>query len=354
MKSSRVNGFLVIAIVLTVLLLAGVVFCGIHIVSEKMLSVRPKTFGISELSSMPKDGLSGSFSKVFQEKEFLPEFYMISKGTSISPFSFGFYIHFDVKTSNKTTDKLLAVGIDRGIHKGGLILVTTNNIAVVSPHGFFALNPDSWVKNDYLNLYYYLENWAEGDGNISGDRENLTDFSINDKTVSWTYHDNNFTINRKNLTFNRNYTLYSLITESEFIPTLPPFLFLGLIILFLILAGIFLWKIGNYDLSLACFYSIAAIVGVGGISLFIYAYLPISIVPLASFLSGGILFSIPIIMLWAALSLDKTLGYFWLIIGVITATSIGNQLFEYIWPIVIGIVFLTVIVLAICVPTKNK
>jgi hypothetical protein len=358
MRNYRVSGFLVVAIVTAVLLLVPTVYSGMLIFSDRVSSMETVTHNIQPLDMLPEgeEVLVLNSSAPDFPADLLPEIFYISAGTKIPRADFGFAIYINQKYSDFVKPKLLALGITNGIHNGGMIFKTSNNLTIVSPLGMFSRDLIGWQSCDYSNLMKFMKRWQEDNGLIAGDTKGFEFIHFDPATdiFSWEHMGSKFEASSQRLEHTPSLDPLATITHKPIIPTLPPVLFLAIAALLLIIASILLWKIGSFDMSIALFATIPALVLIGGLSIFFTPYIPSSIIPLASFLCGGLLWTIPIFFIWGSLELDKAVGFFWVTLVILYLVTIANFLFPFVWLGMICLLTITVIILAVMVPVGKR
>lgn len=366
MKNYKVNGFLVAAIVVAFVLLCATVYGGYLIFDIEETAIEPNVYGVASLndlltdyeaesafylktqSAIPNAESYSRFGDI--PRSLLPELLSCSAGTGIPVKHFGFIMYTDYP-------KLLAVGVSSGLHEGAFILTTDYNTAVMSPAGLFIKEEIAWNRRDYPNLLRFLRSDEAKIAIINKDCffESLN-FDI-DGNITWETSKYSMSYSTGSLTSEPKADLMTRLQGSSIIPTMPPLLYLGITILLLLIGAILLWKMKSYDMSIACFALIPAIAMVGGMSIYLIMYgfyIPSTLLPMASFLLTGLLWSIPLVLLWVSLGTEKALGLFWLSFGLLFAVTILNLLFPYIWLGTVGVLTILVIVCAILVPSDTR
>jgi len=366
MKNNKVNGFLVAAIVVVFFLLCATVYGGYLIFGMEEIQCEPNAYSVASIDDIVTDDdvesafyiktmstITGTEShSAFGDipSSLIPDLLSCSAATGISIKHIGFVMYTD-------HPKLLAVGISSGLHKGAIILPTDYNVAVLSPAGLFIEEEIAWNRRDYPNLLPFLR--SDRTKVAYTDDVNIFESLKFDAggNITWKTDDFSMAYSAGSLTYTPKADLMTRLQKNSIIPTMPPYLYMGIATLLLLIGGILLWKIKSYDMSIACFALIPAMVMVGGMSLYLVMYgfyIPSTLLPMTAFIFTGLAWSIPLVLLWVALGAERALGLFWLSFGILFTVTILDKLFPFVWLVAIGVITILVIISAILVPSDNR
>ena len=365
-NSAKTNFYLVWAILLTAILLVPTVYCGISIYENRALQSTEISMYVTQFEK-PKLGftsLKGKLSFEIDESLTAP-LQEVSNSTGVPKSYFGFCVYLSEDDTKLSTPKILAVGVKDGAFEGGIIFPTDNNFFVASRNGVFAKNPESWVSTDWSNLSRYFRIWKnQSVQNIAGslDGFEFLEFLPESETIdgpmaSWSFDDAQIVAYPDRMDYTAVSSTLGLMFDNPHFPLIPPLIYLAIYALLSLLGFVMLWKNSFYDAAFALLATLPAIIVVGGASYLGLVYLPVDAYPLlslASYIAAGLLWSIPLLLLWGAFGVDKSFGLFWLFLALVYCVTILDKFFPYVWVGFLAAIGVTVVILAIRVPVDNR
>lgn len=164
----------------------------------------------------------------------------------------------------------------------------------------------------------------------------LGDFAYNyskDKIMLWGYGNKTYELSSQGLAKYDAHidSVTKTVYASPMLPFAPPLLHLAILFgIFLVLLLVFV--LGKYhDFALSSFSAFLAIVLAGGASLFLDGRIAPEIVPLASLIGAGIVWTVPVLFSSISFGLDLATGWYWLFFALLAAANVASKILPPLW-----------------------
>lgn len=400
--------WLVCAIIVCALALAATAYAGFRLVGFEVAKPKRQMLPDKALRDLQKsDKASISVVSMQIPPAIAPQVYSLAAGIGAGEKDVGFILFWDPEVydnADKLGREVTAIGISGGDYQGTMILQSPKGAVVASPKGLFTPDPPLWWNNfglSYEMLKEAFDNLESGKTKLITDesfkidfKENVSADVLNSKWTQVGYdRDGNkqngatsipAVFNRAGMSREEAKKLDTVLNEfnanevflwgygnktyefssaglarydahidsviknvyvSPILPFAPPLLHLAILLcIFALLLVMFV--LGRYhDFALSSFSAFLAIILAGGASLLLDGRIAPEIVPLASLIGAGIVWTVPVLFLSISYGLDLATGWYWLFFALLSASSIMSIILpaKWVWlglEILLGILIL--------------
>ncbi|MCE5177058.1 MAG: hypothetical protein ABFD23_05560 [Caldisericales bacterium] len=254
--------------------------------------------------------------------------------------------------------EVVLIGISSGKYQGTLIITTPKGPIIATPQMLYTPDPPMWEENYALITQRYSEWKTQLEKNSKLVSDESFKFPDKDGLLAWEFGGKTCVLSKDGLSF-FDATIEDtgkFLSKQNHIPFAPPALHLAITVGLLSLFALALFIKGIQDIGIASIFCAACLGAIGGASLFLQQYVPGTLLPLASVLSVGIVWTIPIIAISSAFALDLSLGWFWLVYSILSSGVVLQWIFppDYVWFPIEGIIFILMLIVFISMAIKPK
>jgi len=254
--------------------------------------------------------------------------------------------------------EVVLIGISSGKYQGTLIITTPKGPIIATPQMLYTPDPPMWEENYALITQRYSEWKAQLEKNSKLVSDESFKFLDKDDLLVWEFGGTTCVLSKNGLSsFDATIeNTEKFLSKQNYIPFSQSPLHKLITGFLLIMFALALLIKRNNDISIASSFCVVCLGAIGGASIFFQQYIPGSLVPIASILSLGIVWTLPIIAASFAYAYDLALGWSWLFYSILASGVVLQWIFppDYVWYPIDGIIFILTLITFISVAKKPK
>ncbi len=361
-KAGRFNFALFLAVVLLLGTLSLTAFLWSIFIDCRVSAPTEKSVPIMSLRDIPTDGkFTPNVAPLTYPESINAQIMGIISGLGIQTYDLGLVGYWEPDSpfnEAKRGREVVLIGISSGKYQGTLIITTPKGPIIATPQMLYTPDPPMWEENYALITQRYSEWKTQLEKNSKLVSDESFKFPDKDGLLAWEFGGKTCVLSKDGLSF-FDVTIEDtekFLSKQNHIPFAPPALHLAITVGLLSLFALALFIKGIQDIGIASIFCAACLGAIGGASLFLQQYIPGTLLPLASVLSVGIVWTIPIIAISSAFALDLSLGWFWLIYSILASGVVLQWIFppDYVWFPIEGIIFILMLIVFISMAIKPK
>ncbi|NLI40331.1 MAG: hypothetical protein GX421_03970 [Caldisericales bacterium] len=361
-KAGKFSFALFLSIILLLGSLSVTVFLWSIFIDDRVGVPAEKNIPTMSLRDIPADGKSTpNIAPLTYPESINAQIMGIISGLDIQTYDLGLVGYWEPDSpynDAKRGREVVIIGVSSGDYQGTLIITTPKGPIIATPHTLYAPDPPMWEENYALIIQRYTEWKSQLDKNSRLVSDESFKFPDSEGLLAWEFGGYTYVLSNVGLSsFNAPVEdTVRFLSKQNHVPFTPPSLHLAITTGLLSLLALALFIKGIQDIGIASVFCAACLGAVGGASLFLQQYVPGSLLPVASILSIGIMWTLPTIAVSSAFALDLTLGWFWLFYSVLASGIVLQWIFQpdYVWLPIEGIILALVLVVFISMAIRPK